>query len=544
MEDRKAEGTVIEMDLDVFKRDVRARTVLNLLDAAAASHGSKPFLRESGSPEWISFDGALHRARAIGGGFQACGVRRDDLVPFMLANGSDYILAWFGVNCAAAAYISVNTSLVGPLLAAQFALGRSKVWVVQADYLPAVEALPQALRDTVETLVVAGPIPEGTASRWKHVVAFADLPGQGAWTPPEPIGFTELTAITFTSGTTGPSKGVMITHGQAISSALTFSEITGLGPADTIYTPLPMFHGMSTRMGMLPALLTGCRIVSGKRFSGTRFWSEAIEAEATVAQIIFSIPAVLMAQPPGPQDRGHRVTRMFNAHYTEGFQERFGAELVEAFGISEVGLFIASPPGQQRAGSAGRALPDWDVDLVDADGVSVPEGQAGEIVCRPRLPGVIMRGYLNQPDRTVEATRDLWYHTGDIGRRDDDGYYWFLDRAKERIRRRGENISSLEIENCVRGNPTIADVAALAHPAREGEDDIRLLVVPQPGGAVSAPDLHGWLQSRLPRFMLPRYIEVVPSLPYTATNKIEKSRLMSAGLGPDAWDVEAASHGA
>ena len=254
---------------------------------------------------------------------------RGDLVPFMLPNGADYILAWFGVNCAAAAYVSVNTSLVGPLLAAQFALGRSKVWVVHADYLPVVEALPDTVRAAVETLVVAGAIPDGMAVRWKNVVAFADLPAQGAWVQPDPVVFTDLTAITFTSGTTGPSKGVMVTHGQAITSALTFSDITSLGPADTIYTPLPMFHGMSTRMGMLPAMLTGCRVVAGKRFSGSRFWSEAVEAEATVAQIIFSIPAVLMAQPPGPLDRGHGVTRMFNAHHTDGFQERFGVELVE-----------------------------------------------------------------------------------------------------------------------------------------------------------------------------------------------------------------------
>ena len=187
----------------------------------------------------------------------------------------------------------------------------------------------------------------------------------------------------------------------------------------------------------------------------------------------FSIPAVLLAQPPGPQDRNHRVTRMFNAHYTAGFELRFGARLIEAFGLSEVGLFIGSLGIDQKPGSAGRALPEWDVDVVDADGVSVREDTAGEIVCRPRLPGIMMRGYLNQPDRTIEATRDLWYHTGDIARRDADGYYWFLDRAKERIRRRGENISSMEIENCVRGHPDIGDVAALAFPAREGEDDIR-----------------------------------------------------------------------
>ena len=457
----------------------------------------------------------------------------------MLPNSVDYALAWFGLNLAGSAYVSINTSLVGDLLAAQFALSRSPVWVVHADYLPLLDAFPDALRLKAETLIVIGTLPESAAERWNRVIAFEGLTQVGGMPLPAAATFTDLAAITFTSGTTGPSKGVMITHGQAVSSALTFSSLMNLELDDVIYTPLPMFHGMSTRMGLLPALLTGCRIVLGKRFSGSRFWLEATEADATLAQIIFSIPAVLLAQPPGPQDRNHRVTRLFNAHYTAGFEQRFGARLIEAFGLSEVGLFIGSLGIDQKPGSAGRALPEWDVDVVDADGVSVREDTSGEIVCRPRLPGIMMRGYLNQPDRTIEATRDLWYHTGDIARRDADGYYWFLDRAKERIRRRGENISSMEIENCVRGHPDIGDVAALAFPAREGEDDIRLIVVPQPGKALSAPALYGWLQAKLPRFMVPRYVEVVASLPYTATNKIEKSRLMTAGLGPDVWDSEA-----
>lgn len=530
------------MDRSAFERDIRARTVPNLLEFAARQHGDRPFLRDSGSPVWITFNDAWNRSRSMAAGFARLGVRRGDLVPFMLPNCAEFALAWFGVNLAGAAYVSVNTSLVGDLLARQLGLGTSSVWVVHAEFLPVLEAMPDALRAQVRTLVVIGAIPEGCAARWGQVVAFDSLAGD--WMPPaEPVTFNDLVAITFTSGTTGPSKGVMVPNGQAITSAMTFSMLMELGADDVLYSPLPVFHGMSTRMGMLPALLNGCRMVLGKRFSGSRFWAEAIEAGATAAQIIFSIPAVLMAQAPGSQDRQHRVTRMFNAHWTEGFEERFGVTLVEAFGISEVGLFIASPANEQRPGSAGRALPEWEVDVVDPDGARVEPGMAGEIVCRPRLPGLMMRGYLNQPDRTVEATRDLWYHTGDIGRRDADGYYWFLDRAKERIRRRGENISSMEIENSVRANPGIGDVAALAHPAREGEDDIRLMVVPQSGCTVMAAELHAWLRPRLPKFMLPRYIEVVPSLPYTATNKIEKSRLMAAGLGPDAWDSEA-HHGA
>ena len=522
---------------------MRNRTIPGALSHAARVHGGRPFLRESGAATWLSFAQAWDQSRALARGFAALGVKPGDHVPFMLPNSMDFVLAWFAINLRGAAYVSVNTSLVDTLLAAQMAIGRARLWIVDAGFLPVLEALSADLRATVEVLVVVGLGSQDTAG-WARVVRFEDIArddvsGTGE-DPCAPVHFLDIAAISFTSGTTGPSKGVMVTNSQAVTSALNFADIVELAPDDIIYTPLPLFHGMSSRMGVLPTLLTGSRIVIGKRFSGTRFWSEVIEADATVAQVIFSIPSVLLAQPPGPLDRAHRVTRMYNAHHTAAFGERFGVQLIEAFAMSEVGFVTASPPSEQRPGSAGRAHPDWDVAIVDEDGLAVPDGTPGEIVCRPRKPGLMMRGYLHQPDRTVEATRDLWFHTGDIARRDADGYIWFLDRAKERIRRRGENISSLEIEDAVRRHPDIADAAAMAHPAREGEDDIRLAVVPRSGCAIAESELHGWLLGCLPRFMVPRFIEVVPSLPYTATNKVEKSRLMAAGLTPGAWDAEAA----
>jgi crotonobetaine/carnitine-CoA ligase len=529
------------MDRGTFEQDIRARTVTNLLTYAARTHGDRPFLRESGSPDWLSFNDAFKTARDLARGLAALGVKRGDTIPFMLPNMIGFVLAWFAVNLRGGAYVGINVNLVGELLASQLAIARSRLWIVHADYLPTLQALPETLRATVEVLVVVGLTAEHRPQGWTKIVPFEALAQQGDNDPTEQSHFLDVSAIGFTSGTTGPSKGVTVPQAQAVSTAMTFARLTDLRPDDTIYAPLPLFHGMSTRMGMLPTLLVGGRIVLGPRFSGTNFWANAIEADATVALTIFSIPNVLLAQPPSPLDRAHRVTRMYNAHHTEAFRERFGVQLIEAFGISEVGLFIASPLAEQRAGSCGRPHPDWDVAIVDEDGVPLPDNAAGEIVCRPRLPGLMMRGYLHQPERTVEATRDLWYHTGDIGRRDSDGYYWFLDRTKERIRRRGENISSMEIEDAVRRHPDVEDVAALAHPAREGEDDIRMLIVPRAGRTASEAELHAWMVSRLPRFMVPRYIELVPAIPYTATNKIEKTRLMAAGLGPNAWDAEASS---
>jgi crotonobetaine/carnitine-CoA ligase len=527
------------MDRQGFQDDIRLRTVPNLLAYAARTWGEKPFLRESGSKTWLSYADTLKTSLSLARGLANLGVKKGDYIPLMMPNCTEFVQFWFATNLRGAAYVAVNTSLVGDLLAAQFALGRARLWAVHAEFLPVLATLPKDLRASVEVLVVAGLEAGRHVAGWTRVVRLEDLflvEGPDAC---EPAVWSDVCAVGFTSGTTGPSKGVMAPHSLAVATALSFSHVVNLRQEDTLYTSLPLFHGMSSRMGMLPALLTGCRIVLGKRFSGSQFWSEVINAEATVAQTIFSIPGVLMAQPPGPQDRAHRVTRMFNAHHTDAFQKRFGVQLLESFAMSEIGMVTASSPSEQRAGSAGRAHPDWDVGIVDEDGVPVPDGEAGEIVCRPRRPGLMMRGYLHQPERTVEATRDLWFRSGDIAYRDSDGYIWFLDRAKERIRRRGENISSLEIEQIVRRHPDLEDAAAIAHPAEAGEDDIRLMVVPRPGRDISPADLHAWLLANLPRFMVARYIEIVPHLPYTATNKVEKARLMAQGLGPDAWDAEA-----
>lgn len=531
------------MSRTAFHDDLRLRTIPNLLEYAAGTHGERPFLRESGSASWLSFGDAWHACNRLARGLAGLGVGPGDYVPLMLPNGTAFVLAWFAANLRGAAYVGVNTSLVGELLANQMRLCRARLWIVHADYLPILGALPADLRAIVKILVVAGLAEDQDVSGWSAVVRFETLFQDGG-DPREPAHFLDVCALGFTSGTTGPSKGVMVPHGQALATTLTWTDVLDLGPDDTIYTSLPLFHGMSSRMGMLPAMLTGCRIVLGRRFSGTRFWAEAIEADATVAQILFSIPPVLLKQKPGPQDRAHRVTRMFNAHHSDEFEQRFGARLIEAFAMSEIGMVAASPLADKRPGSAGRVHPDWEVSILDADGLPVPDGGTGEIACRPRKPGLMMRGYLHQPDRTVEATPDLWFRSGDIARKDADGYLWFLDRAKERIRRRGENISSAEIETEVRRYPEVADVAAVAHPASEGEDDIRLVVVPRANGALAPRVLHAWMRAELPRFMVARYIEIVAALPYTATNKVEKARLIADGLGPDAWDAEREAAGA
>ena len=330
-----------------------------------------------------------------------------------------------------------------------------------------------------------------------------------------------------------------LTTNQAIDAGCTYVHATELGADDVVYTPFAFFHGMSTRLGVVPALLVGAHVVVGERFSASRYWQEATECGATVGQTLPTMTALLKALPPGPYDRAHKVTRMYNSRADEDFERRFGVRLVEAYGMTEIGLVIYSGFPDRRPGAAGKLHPDWEMGIFDEHDNPVGAGQPGELVFRPKAPWLMSPGYIGRPEATVEATRNLWFHSGDIGRQDEDGYVYFIDRRKERIRRRGENISSFDVESLVSSHPDVRECAALAYPAAHGEDDVRIIVVAAEGSALTAGALYEWLTGVMPRYMLPRYIEFTQTLPRTATNKIEKFQLKDRGLGPDAWDREA-----
>jgi crotonobetaine/carnitine-CoA ligase len=257
-----------------------------------------------------------------------------------------------------------------------------------------------------------------------------------------------------------------------------------------------------------------------------------------VAQTLPPMTAMLKALPPSDQDRQHGVTRMYNSRADEEFEARFGVRLIEAYGMTEIGLPIYSAFPDRRQGAAGKIHPDWEMAIVDEWDEPVPMGTPGELVFRPKVPWLMMQGYVGRPDATLEALRNLWFHSGDIGRQDEDGYVFFIDRRKERIRRLGENISSFDIESLVCAHPDVRECAALAHPAALGEDDVRIVVVKAPCAVLTAATLYEWMTGVMPRYMLPRYIEFTLALPRTATNKIEKLKLTTAGLAPDVWDRE------
>lgn len=520
-----------EYDLPLEQRNIG-----RFLRLRAAHDGDRPYLTIGGRT--YTFAETEARCRDLARGLAGRGVQDGSRVVLMLANCAEFVFAWYACSLLGAAIVPLNTNLKGLLLEALIEDAGAEAVIVSDALLPALESMRPQYRDTIGWLAVVGST-EGAARvvDAKRVVPFEELYASEGDDPEVAPDYRRIQVISYTSGTTGPAKGVMIPDAQSFSSACGNMRLSGMTRDDVLYSPLPLFHGLSSRMCALPALVLGAHAVIDDRFSASRYWERAAQFGATLGYVVHAIVPLIKAQAPGPHDRAHQVRAIFNASHDLEFEERFGVRTLEAFAMTETSYLLYFPYPQRTVGSTGRPHEDWEIELVDDRDVPVPVGEPGELVARPRRPYIMMQGYLNKPQATLEAWRNLWFHTGDILRRDEAGNFFFVDRKKERIRRRGENVSSSEVERAVSAHPAIAECVVLAHPAAANEDDIRLVAVLKNGAALAPADLFAWTAERLPKFMLPRYIELVDTLPRTGTNKVEKHALARQGLGAGAWDA-------
>lgn len=511
------------------------RVLGRVLAERAQRLGDKPFLTVDGRT-W-SFAEVHQASQAVARGLRAIGVRRGQPVLVMLDNSAEFVLAWFAIALLDAVTVPVNTAYAGDLLAYVAQDAGATVAVTSTELAGAFAALAPERRGALATLVVCG---DGARPQGISCFGWAEV----AATPGAPVvsqaGPDDIAFICYTSGTTGPSKGVLVPHSMGFQTVQTFVNAVGMREDDTVFSPLPLFHGMSRSMATLPALALGAQVHLAPRFSATTFWDDVRRADATISTTIFTIPPILKRRDPSPADRDHRVRVMFNAHHDLEFEERFNVRLVEAHGMTEVGLTIYTHFPERKLGTCGKPGAEWEVRLVDEHDRPVPTGTPGELLLRPRVSGVLMQGYVNKPQATLDSYRGLWFRTGDLMRCDAEGWYTYAGRKKERIRRRGENISAYEVESVAAQHPALIECAVLGVPAGDGEDDVYLVAVMRDAPAVTPQTLHGWLAGRLPRFMVPRYIEFRPALPKTGSAKIERHTLLQTVPAADAWDSLAA----
>lgn len=507
------------------------------LRRAAAEAPGRPFIRmATGEWSYAAFDAETDRVAA---GLHAQGVGPGDTVSLMLPNCIELAVLWFALCKLGAVAAPVNTAFRGATLADAVNLVASRKAVVHADLLEAWATVQPHLQ-TVQTVFVVGSetVPAGC-------LAYAQLRrvAPGSATLPRPaVGFDALCLLLYTSGTTGRSKAAMISHRFVLAQARLFIAGLELRSDDVLYCPYPMFHLDATVLTMAPALLLRGVAALGERFSASRYWDEVRALRATVFDFMGATITMLWKQPPSPRDRDHRARLGWGVPlpaFAPAFEQRFGCRLVELYGSTEAGCVAFTPlHAPRREGSCGRPVEAVRVRLVDEAGFEVPVGTPGELLVRPEEPSLLMQGYYAMPEATLDAFRDLWFHTGDVLRQDADGYLYFIGRRKDMVRRRGENISCAEVELGIAAHPEVLECAVYGVPSELTEDEVMAAVVLRPGAQLTPQALAEHCAAHMARFMVPRYLRFLQALPKTPTDKVEKFRLQAQGIVPGTWDRE------
>ena len=516
----------------------------------AARQPHRTYLEVPWAGESYTFAETLDLAERVGSGMLAAGAQPGARVLIMIPNCSAYILAWLGSSFAGLVEVPINTAYRGSFLAHQVRTTEPVLAVIAPEFVERIVDIPDAMTSirhyfvVGDDAVVAAAISQleaagYEASPWASLLAAekAELPDVEA---------RDLASVFFTSGTTGLSKGVMMPHAHMYLFADECVSLTRLTEADTYMSVGPLFHGNSQFLAAYPALIAGARYVVHERFSASEWIDQIRAAEATVTNFVGVMMDFVWQQEARPDDADNHLRCIFAAptasSILDQFKERFGVEaFVEVFGLTETCMPILTPYGVDRPpGAAGLLNAEWfDIRLVDSDtDEEVPVGEVGELIVRGRYPWTTCQGYFGMPDKTTEAFRNLWFHTGDGLRRDADGWYYFVDRLKDAIRRRGENISSYEVEQGLVSHPALAEVAAIGVPADQeaGEDEVMVFLVPEAGAEISAEDIWAYADKQLPAFAVPRYLRVIDELPKTPSEKVRKMVLREQGVDAETHD--------
>ncbi|MFG2446646.1 AMP-binding protein [Nocardia fluminea] len=515
-------------------------SLLTTLRAAADERPDHECLRLSGQS--FTWRQTLEAVEAAGRGFRALGIAAGERIGIMSDNRPETVWAWLGANAAGAVDVPLNAAARGRLLDYFVRDASPRVLIGTVEYLTILAESITVDPEYVICIDARSARPFG--DRAKHLT-FERLIVLGMDHSEElPASRPDATAtIMYTSGTTGPSKGVVLPQRYYPAQGARAAAIAQLGEDDVVYCVQPLFH-IDARAFLAMSWHAGGVAVLGRRFSPSRFWDEIREHGATVFGTIGTMLWLLHKQPPRPDDRDIPA-RLAVCSSTPGeilrdMEDRFGIDIIEAYGMTECLLITAAPPGSTVAGRIGKPIPEVEVRVLDDRDAPVSVGEIGELVFRPREHASMMQGYWSKPEATVEAWRNLWFHTGDLVCEHPDGYLEYIGRKKDAIRRRGENVSAWEVEQAVVAHPQVLEAAAIGVPSEVGEEDVAVLVVTVSGQTVDPAALVAFLAQDLPRFAVPRYVEFVDSLPKTPSERVEKGKVRERGITAAAWDADVA----
>jgi carnitine-CoA ligase len=531
-------------------QDKRNWVLPGILKAQAKKLGKKPFLQFGYRKPWSFFKTSRY-ANKIGNGLLRLGINKGEKVAVYMPNSDDYVITWFGILDVGAVMVPINTAYKMDFLQYILDSSDSKVLFIAEEYLdrmpPIINSLPLLEHVIVWTRSGSEKF-EKHGFDFKRMISYAKFINSSKSTDPGvEITFMDYARLMYTSGTTGRSKGVMRPCAADYSSARNYSEIMDVGPRDVCFTCLPLYHSNAMVMSVYPALIKGAMVVVEEKYSASQFWKWIKDHGVTKFNIVGTMAYFMWNTPPVPEEKEHKVKLVLGSpaphDIIEEFMDRFNIMFMEGYGLTEIGQCTWMRPGVPfRVGSCGKEAPGYEIKIGDPEtDEEVPRGHVGEIIVRPRTPNIMLHFYNKMPEKTVQDFRNFWFHTGDAGMMDKDGYIYFVDRVKDYIRRRGENISSFEVEKIVTSHPDVHECGVIgikAEGGRYAEDEVMIVVVAKKGKSIDPLSLIEFLEPNMPHFMLPRFVRFETDLPKTGTERVQKNKLREMGITKDTWDRE------
>jgi crotonobetaine/carnitine-CoA ligase len=502
-------------------------TIGEVLAARVAQTPNAPFI-EHQERRWTYAQGWLESRRFAA--FLAAHDLAGGRVATFLPKCPEAVFAWFGAAISRGAYVALNRAHRGGVLADLVARSGANLLVTdRAGWEIIGGLLPPALANV---LFIDGAPAGLQAYSWQDIAACA---------PAEPVFGRpgDIATLLYTSGTTGRSKAVLLPHNMYCRGAANLADCFGYRSDDRFHDWMPLSHIGGQLHVTMTAVMAGACLVQFPHFSRQSFWDEVRATDSTVFSGFASILSLLLEAPAGPDDRRHklRVGLIGNmpAEILTAFERRFGVTLLDTYGMSECEPLTLPRAGEMPPGSCGRICPDFEVAILDEEDQPLPVGTSGRICMRPRVPHVMMLGYEGDAEATAAAWRNLWFHTTDRGRFDERGFLYFIDRLKYAIRRGGENISASEVEQAFLDHPDIAACAAVGVADKVMGEEVKIVAVLKAGAACDAAALHAYAGTRMAAFMVPRYVEIADSLPYTDVGKLRREEL--GKVTPATWDA-------